>query len=161
MSVQYFLDGYNAVNQIPHLAQKTIREAREGLVRLVETGGFSGSPRNEVTIVFDGQAGIVYFRKPSGTKVIFSAGETADDLIKRLVERSGNKKNVYVITDDKGLSQNVRDFGAKTVGVKEFFARPHEKRRAVLKAKKGLEEKEISAVTEFTINDELKKVWLK
>jgi predicted RNA-binding protein with PIN domain len=143
------------------LAEKTIRGAREGLIHLVETGGFSGSLRNQVTIVFDGQAGVVSPKKTSGVKVVFSSGETADDLIKRLVGNTENKKSVYVVTDDKALGQSVKGLGAKVLSVKDFFGKPQEKISKALKVKKISEEKDISMVMEFKINDELKKAWLK
>ena len=161
MSVQYFLDGYNASNQIPQLTEKTIRGAREGLVRLVETGGFCGSPRNQVTVVFDGQAGIISPEKTSGVKVVFSSGETADDLIRRLVENAENKKSVFVVTDDKALGQSIKGLGAKVLSVKDFFGKSQEKNSKALKAKKASEEKDLSTVAEFKINDELKKVWFR
>lgn len=123
-------------------------------MRFVETGGFGGSLRNQITIVFDGQIGISFPKKTLGVKVIFSSGETADDLIKRLVEKEVNKKSVYVVTDDRALGQSVKDFGAKVLSVKEFFGKTKEKN------KKVLEEKNISSAVEFKINDELKKVWL-
>ena len=130
-------------------------------MRLVETGGFCGSSRNQVTIVFDGQAGVISPEKTLGVKVVFSSGETADDLIRRLVENAENKKSVYVVTDDKALGQSVRGLGAKVLSVKDFFGKSKERNSKALKAKRVSEEKDISTVAEFKINDELKKVWLK
>ncbi|MCX5681948.1 MAG: NYN domain-containing protein, partial [Candidatus Omnitrophica bacterium] len=141
--------------------QKAIREAREGLTHLLETGDLCGSPRNQMTVVFDGQPGIFYPKRTSNVKVIFSVDETADDLIKRLVEKAGSKKSLYVITDDKALGQSVRDLGAKTLSVKDFFGRTDQTKKMALKAKKFLEGKNISTMMEFKINDELKKIWLK
>lgn len=126
----------------------------------METGGFSGSARNKVTVVFDGQEGIVWPAKTSGVKVVFSVNETADDLIRRLVEKEDNKKNVYAVTDDKALRQGVKDLGAKVLTVKEFFNTAGAKAGAGIRVKRSTEEKNISSVTEFKINDELRKIWL-
>lgn len=124
-------------------------------MRLVETGGFGGSSRNQVTIVFDGQVGISFPKKTLGVKVVFSSGEIADDLIKRLIGKEVNKKNVYAVTDDRALGQSVKDLGAKVLSVKDFLGKTKERN------KKVLEEKRISSTAEFKINDELKKAWLK
>ena len=113
-----------------------------------------------MTVVFDGQPGIAYPKRASSVKVVFSTEETADDLIKRIVEEATNKKNIYVITDDKALGQSVRDFGAKTLSVKNFFGKTEEKKKQLLKAKDFPEGKNVSTVMEFKINDELKKIWL-
>lgn len=129
-------------------------------MRLIETGGFSGSVRNRVVIVFDGQEGIAWPAKTSSVKVVFSTNETADDLIRRLVGKEGNKKNVYAVTDDNALRQSVKDLGAKVLGVKEFLGSTSVKTGAGAKVKRGTEEKNISSVTEFKINDELRKIWL-
>jgi predicted RNA-binding protein with PIN domain len=125
----------------------------------LETQGLGGSPRNEMTVVFDGQSGIAYPKKPSAIKVLFSSDETADDLIKRIVERVENKKNIYVITDDKALGHSVRDFGAKTLSVKDFFGKK-QKSNSIPGTKSLAEPKDISTAVEFKINDELKKIWL-
>jgi predicted RNA-binding protein with PIN domain len=165
MSVQYLLDGYNAIYQIPKLAaKKTLREAREALVRLLIAGNFTGSARNGLTVVFDGQPGVSYDRSLSSIKVIFACGQTADDLIRTMVDQAAAKKNIYAITDDKALAQSVRALGAKTISIRDFFATMLQGPKAPSKAR-GVchmqEEKYISATAACKINDELKEVWLR
>ncbi len=138
----------------------TIREARENLLRYLEEGGFRGSPKNQMIVVFDGQPGICYPQKASSIKVIFSSKETADDKIKSLVVQAKNKKSLYVITDDKALKQSVRDLGAKTVSVKDFFDRTDKQARGSSIKNVSSSEKHISKVIEFKINDELRKIWI-
>jgi len=140
--------------------QSTIREARESLLRYLEDGNFCGSPKNQMTVVFDGQPGIWYPKKASAIKAVFSSKETADDLIKRMTEGAKNKKSLYVITDDKALGQSIRGLGAKTLSIKDFFGRMNQGPRVSPKGKVDSGEKDISKVTEFKINDELKKIWI-
>jgi predicted RNA-binding protein with PIN domain len=162
MSVQYLLDGYNAIHQSPQAArQPTIKEAREALVGYLERGHFCGSPKNQMTVVFDGQPGIYYPKKASAVRVVFSSEETADDLIKRIVEQEKNKKNLYVITDDRALQQSVRASGAKILRINDFFGRMSTAQNLSSAAKGSGSEKNISKITEYKINDELKKIWMK
>jgi len=141
--------------------QKTIRAARENLLQYLEEENFCGSPNNQLTVVFDGQPGIWYPKKASAIKVVFSSAETADELIKRMVAEANNKKSLYVITDDKALGQGVRGLGAKTLRIKDFFGRINSKQSSRQAAKASGQEKDISKVNEFKINDELKKIWMK
>ena len=139
--------------------QRTIRESRESLLRYLEEGNFCGSPKNQITIVFDGKPGIWYPKKVSVIKIAFSSKETADDLIRRLVEQAKNKKSLYVITNDKPLGQSVRGLGAKTLSIEDFFGKINHGSSALPKEKAFNGEKDISKVDEFKINDELKKIW--
>jgi predicted RNA-binding protein with PIN domain len=146
---------------MPALAhQASIRDAREKLVRLLETGGFQGSLKNHMTVVFDGQPDIWYPKSISAVRVVFSCKETADDLIKRLVEEGKNPKILCVITDDRALQQAVRILGAKILKVSEFFGRSRSMQKCSIKEKSVSHEKNISAVTQCRINDELKKLWI-
>lgn len=153
------------IHQIPRLAcKRTLRDAREALVRILVTGNFAGSVRNQLTVVFDGQPDVWHEASFSQVKVVFATHQTADDLMRVMVDRASLKKNIYVVTDDKALAQSVRDRGAKTIGVKDFFAAMLQEARTSSKAKKipsAGEEKDISMTAACKINDELKKIWLK
>ncbi len=165
MSVQYFLDGYNVIHQIPALAcKRSLREARESLIRLLVAGNFSGSVRNRLTIVFDGQPGVDHAGASSFIKVVFSSSQSADDLMRDMVEKSAAKKSIYAITDDKALAQSIRALGARTIRVKEFFASamPSAKTSSrQQRSARSIEEKHISATEASQINDELAGIWLK
>ena len=161
MSVQYLLDGYNAIHRIPQMAGwATIREARENLLRYLKEGDLCGSPKNQMTVVFDGQPGICYPQRASSIKIVFSSKETADDKIKSLVAQAKNKKSLYVITDDKALGQSVRGLGAKTISIKDFFGKMEPGAKASAVKRPESSEKYIPKVVEFKINDELKKIWI-
>lgn len=165
MSVHYLLDGYNAIYQIPRLAsKKTLRDAREALVRILIAGNFTGSVRNQLTVVFDGKPDVWHETSSSQVKVIFATHQTADDLIKDIVDGAASKKSIYAVTDDKALAQSIRDRGSRTIGVKDFFATILQEARTSSRVRKNAsvgEEKYISTTVACKINDELKEIWLK
>lgn len=140
--------------------QATIRGARESLLRYLKEGNFCGSPKNQITVVFDGKPGIWYPKKASTIRVVFSSQEIADDLIRRMVEQAKNKKSLYVVTNDKPLGQSVRGLGAKTLSIEDFFGKISHGSSVLPKEKTFNGEKDISKVDEFKINDELKKIWM-
>ncbi|MDD3375007.1 MAG: NYN domain-containing protein [Candidatus Omnitrophica bacterium] len=154
MSVHYLIDGYNAVYQIPNLLRGSLQESRESLVRLVEQDCPQGSSRNLVTIVFDGQPGVGINAYAVAPKILFTENETADEAIKKIVERADLKKNIIVVTDDKEIQFYVRQFGAKVLAVKDFFLRKPGKKKKDF-------QRSITNTEECQINQELKKVWLK
>jgi len=91
-----FVDGYNVIKQVSFLTGKKLRSGREGLVKFIERYRPQGSKRNSVTLVFDGQSDVSSPQLKSSINVMFSKGESADEKIKRMVERSKNPKQIVV-----------------------------------------------------------------
>ncbi|MDP2653028.1 MAG: NYN domain-containing protein [Candidatus Omnitrophota bacterium] len=155
MALHYLLDGYNVIHKVPALVSAKLEDAREGLVRLVETHRPQGSVNNRVTVVFDGQPGIVGNVRGGEVAVVFSSGESADDRIKRIVDESGNKRSCVVVTDDRDVQYYVRSLGARVVGVAEFLSRM----KPAGAAPQGGQP--ISKTEESRITSEMKDIWLK
>ena len=167
MALHYILDGYNIIKQIPSFSFKGLKDGRDSLVSLVEMYRPQGSIKNLVTVVFDGQAGIVHRERSSlNCRVIFSVHESADDKIRNIIEKSKSKAQTVVVTDDKELRFSVRALGAKVMNVKEFLekARPFAPQEES-SGKKGksshTDEKYIPKTLEYKITEEMKKIWLK
>ena len=159
MSLNYLLDGYNIIKHIPRLAQKRLEDSRESLIRLIETYRPQGSPQNSVTIVFDGQEGLIGGETQSGcVKTIFSSGESADDRIKKIVSRAEHKKRIVVVTNDKDIKFSVRAQGAAVLTVDEFMERMHPPKK---RASSSTETKNISQTLEYQITQEMEQIWLK
>lgn len=156
MSLHYLLDGYNIIHQIPKLLEYKLENQREGFIRLIQTQNFVGSVRNQITVVFDGQADIYGHKKYDGLGVVFSQNESADDKIKALVKSCANRKNVRVVTDDRALQYSVRALGAKTVCVKDFLSPSSAQIRENKPGKKSIHEE-----VKLQINAELEDIWLK
>ncbi|HOW35699.1 MAG TPA: NYN domain-containing protein [Candidatus Omnitrophota bacterium] len=165
MSLQYILDGYNIIKQIPPLKLKKLRDGRDSLVSLIEIYRPQGSIKNSVTIVFDGQSGIIGYPNPLAVKVLFSSDESADDKIKRIVSESNRKKETIVVTDDRELQFSVRLLGAKILSVADFLAQAKgqggEGPASKGQKPKAWDEKTISKTLEYKINSEFEKIWLK
>jgi predicted RNA-binding protein with PIN domain len=96
--------------------------AREALVKaLTEYHDFSGV---HVAVVFDGQGGKVSEEtEPGGIQIFYSgSGQTADDVIERLVAKYGTENEITVATDDLLEQQTAITFGAQCVSAEGLRA---------------------------------------
>ena len=155
MSLHYVLDGYNIINQV-QFAGLRLKDRRENLTRFIETFRPQGSRKNKVTVVFDGKEDVFSPPVRSEIKVIFTRNESADDWIKRFVEKTAQPKQCLVVTDDKEIRFFVRAFGAKVVSVSEFVDKVRKKFQPT-----KTEETPLSLEKAREITKELEKIWLK
>jgi len=165
MSLRYLLDGYNIVHQLKNLYLKELEEQRKGLVRFIEIQQPQGSIKNSVTIIFDGQDGYGDQQYSSIVKVIFSKGESADCLIKKMVAKSNNKKRIIVVSNDREIQCFIAALGAQACSVQNFL---NQVKSVKIKMKqRGSEEnrkedaKRISKELEYKITSELSDIWVK
>jgi predicted RNA-binding protein with PIN domain len=144
--------------QMPVLKDLPLEDGRLGLLKWIDQTRPQGSVNNRVTIVFDGHPG--HFGPtatlPGRVAVIFSEGCSADDTIKRMVEKMPHKKNCVVVSDDKDVFLYARSLGAKVMKVAAFVskARGHG-------APGDSVGKYISLSRQEKINQEFQKIWLK
>jgi hypothetical protein len=149
---------------MPRWADKSLPEGRQGLLRWLTLDRPQGSAQNAVTVIFDGNPNVWGRQEETGIKVIFSKYNSADDLIKDIIEKAANKKRYVVVSDDKGIVLYVRALGAAVMGVKEFAGHgQREKAISQKRASKGVDsqEKYISLSGQEKINKEFYKIWLK
>ena len=108
------VDGYNVTKK--GFADISLEQQRSRLVNGL--GGLAAQTRVEVTAVFDGAERVVGLPPaPRGVRVLFSKkGETADDLIRRLVRAEPAGRPVVVISSDKEVADGVRRHGAYPLG---------------------------------------------
>ena len=160
MSLHFIIDGYNLIRQTPLLNKVNLQDSREALIRFLTIQRPQGNRNNKVTVVFDGREGDFYSRHTPFIEVIFSQGESADDTIKRLVEKSNNPKNVVVVTNDREIQSFVKQCNAQVRAIEEFLEKFN---RSKTKGKKeALEDKVILPPHDAAkITDEMKKIWLK
>jgi len=155
VSVHYILDGYNILKKIPYISNRHLSKGRQSFLDLIKKFNLCG--KNEVTVVFDGRSDVVAPSHKSNFIILFSEGETADDLIKRIVKKSKNPKQVIVVSDDRELQFDVKKLSAKVISVKEFTKKiPTKKSREKLQDKTSLKKDDAHRITE-----ELRKIWLK
>jgi predicted RNA-binding protein with PIN domain len=104
------VDGYNVTKTgFPEIS---LEQQRSRLVSGL--GGLAAQTGAEVTAVFDGAERVVGLPPaPRGVRVLFSKkGETADELIRRLVRAEPAGRPIVVISSDKEVADGVRRHGA-------------------------------------------------
>lgn len=120
------VDGYNVLYRWPELAalaRESLEHARDRLVAiLADYGGRSGE---EVVVVFDAQhvpGGTGSQEGVGGVLVVYSReGETADQVIERMVAGLRDRRDVRVATSD-GLEQGlVLGLGAARLPARELY----------------------------------------
>jgi len=106
------VDGYN-VSKLgyPHL---TLAEQRRHLVDALAS--IATRTGTEVTCCFDGQElGWLPSASSRTVRVLFSAGEIADDLIRRLVRAEPTGRPLIVVSSDREVATDVQAMGAYSV----------------------------------------------
>lgn len=115
------VDGYN-VTKLAWPAQSLAEQRRRLVERLANLAGRTGA---EVTCCFDGQDAPPE-RAPStprGVRVLFSSGEIADDLIRRLGRAEPTGRVVVVVTSDRALGADLEAAGARVLPSATLLAR--------------------------------------
>jgi predicted RNA-binding protein with PIN domain len=116
------VDGYN-VSKLAWPDQSLAEQRRRLTERLANLAGRTGA---EVTCCFDGQEADPAARTPAGprgVRVLFSAGEIADDLIRRLVRAEPTGRVVVVVTSDRALGADTEAAGARVLPSPTLLAR--------------------------------------
>lgn len=161
MSLQYIIDGYNLLNH-PLFAQthKKSRSQHLSLLEFIRAKKPSASRKNQITVVFDGYPPADF--KPqegfSGINVIFSRDVSADEKIKKMLEKAQDPRQITVVSDDKEVKFFARANRAKSLAIEEFA------KAAKINAKTSKSDSlkpELSYVQIDKINQELEHLWLK
>jgi predicted RNA-binding protein with PIN domain len=116
----YIIDGNNLIGKVSSLKKLQLRDkqsSREKLALMIEriftkkntkvSLHFDGYPKEEIKI----QKG----------KVIYSKNITADEMIKREIEKSKNPKNLVVVTSDSNLKEFARKCSTTVISSEEFI----------------------------------------
>jgi predicted RNA-binding protein with PIN domain len=115
------VDGYNVTKS--GYGELSLEQQRSRLI--TGLGGIAAQTRAEVTCVFDGAERIVGLPPaPRGVRVLFSKkGETADELIRRLVRAEPAGRPVIVVSSDREVADGVRRHGAYPLGSSALLRR--------------------------------------
>lgn len=113
------VDGYNVTKTA--WPQLTLDDQRRRLVEAL--AGIAARTGAEVTCCFDGQPGQAAMPQPRGVRVLFSVGEIADDLIRRLVRAEPPGRVVIVVTGDRAVARDVTRDGARVLPSTTLLAR--------------------------------------
>jgi predicted RNA-binding protein with PIN domain len=116
---RYIIDGNNVIGKISLLKrfQKKDKQAsREKLLLMIER--YFNKRNAKVSLHFDGHP-----KEQIGTimgKITYSNKLTADEMIKKEIEKSNNPKNIIVITSDFNLKEFAQKCSCNTISSEEF-----------------------------------------
>jgi predicted RNA-binding protein with PIN domain len=115
------VDGYNVTKR--GFGEISLEQQRRRLV--TGLGGIAAQTGVEVTVVFDGAERVPGLPpSPRGVRVLFSKkGETADELIRRLVRAEPPGRPVVVVSSDREVADGVRRHGAYPMGADSLLRR--------------------------------------
>ena len=108
------VDGYNVTKT--GYGEVSLEAQRQRL--LTGLGGLAARTGAEVTVVFDGteRTAATAPSAPRGVRLLFSReGETADDVLRRLVAVEPAGRPVVVVSSDREVAEGVRGSGARPV----------------------------------------------
>jgi predicted RNA-binding protein with PIN domain len=161
MSLLYIIDAYNIINH-PQFRPRAGKfpNIQSSLAEFISLNRLCGSRKNRAILVFDGYPPCgERMPEEEGLVCLFSRMIEADELIKKLVEESGQPRNIIVVSDDKAVQVAARLLKARFSAVEEFICGGKS-----LRQHKALpddqEENKISYSKIQAINAELKKKWL-
>ena len=128
MNPHYLVDGYNFIHYIPRFRSfldSSLEHARNALIHFL--GNYQSKRKVKITIVFDGDE-VGYVEKPPPSnkllKIIYSKPpEKADPIIKRLIQRTKNRKSLFLVSADNELIRFSNQQGAQVLSPEEFYHR--------------------------------------
>jgi predicted RNA-binding protein with PIN domain len=108
--VHLLVDGYNVTKR--GYGELDLEQQRNRLVKALS--GIAAQTGAEVTVAFDGAERVHGLPStPRGVRVLFSRkGQTADELIRRLVRAEPDGRPVVVVSSDREVADGVRRAGA-------------------------------------------------
>ncbi|SCG59652.1 Predicted RNA-binding protein containing a PIN domain [Micromonospora zamorensis] len=115
------VDGYNVTKR--GFGDMSLEQQRKRLI--TGLGGIAAQTGDEITVVFDGAERMHGLPPaPRGVRVLFSRkGETADELIRRLVRAEPAGRPVVVVSSDREVADGVRRHGAYPLGADSLLRR--------------------------------------
>ncbi len=157
MSLHYIIDGYNLIKHRSFIPASNIHDPRFALILFLRQKKPCGSPKNKVTIIFDGYSGDFSLQELE-YEVIFSCESSADERIKEIVESAAVARNLVIVSDDRQIRDFARLCGALLLGIEEFLGRGEKKKRV---EDNGQSKPDLSYGDTQKINEELRNLWLK
>jgi predicted RNA-binding protein with PIN domain len=115
------VDGYNVTKR--GFGEMSLEQQRKRLI--TGLAGIAAQTGDEVTVVFDGAERVHGLPPhPRNVRVLFSRkGETADDLIRRLVRAEPPGRPVVVVSSDREVADGVRRHGAYPMSADSLLRR--------------------------------------
>jgi predicted RNA-binding protein with PIN domain len=123
MSIHVIIDGYNLIRQSHTLSELDRLDLQQGRDALVDRlAAYKRIKPHKITIVFDGPKALSFSQTRDyikGIGIKFSrGGESADTVIKRMVQRQREK--ALVVSSDLDLVKVTESYGAATISSPDF-----------------------------------------
>jgi predicted RNA-binding protein with PIN domain len=141
----FIIDAYNLMHKIPEL-KRLLGEDRDSSVdtMIAKLQDHFYHSRNKVILVFDGHGKNKISRSIEvrfASTDINRSYENADKLIKVIIDQSGNKKLLTVVSSDNEIKWYARDSGCTVKSSRSFWSELKKKRTKKAKAMRESEEK--------------------
>ena len=129
--MRWIVDGYNVIladRKLSKLLRNSPEVAREELVIEIQRSDRLRGQR--VTIIFDGSIASSTERITENLEIRFSPPrETADDMIKREVGDQLRRRSLYVVSNDRAITDFAKECGSKTVNSEDFLTLVRERKQ--------------------------------
>ncbi len=160
--MEYIIDGYNLIKSsfLRENERRSADYARRSLFNILADYRRK-HPSVSFTTVFDGFPDSLEILRDRRIRVVFSGDVTADELIREMLEKTPeNNRLRTVVSDDRGVRDCGRLFGAKVLTVSEFLAVVYTHAQSHKgRSKNG--HKEAASVNRTRIEKELKDFYTK
>ena len=122
MGKQLLVDGYNLLHQIPKIKQELDIDAENARAQLLHRlSSYAQKNKLKIIVIFDGHRTTnAPQKKYLGVSVKYSKNESADAIIKRMVDTPRSSEKPLVITSDREIIDFARHCGAKSKTSQEF-----------------------------------------
>ncbi len=161
--MQFIIDGYNVVRTVKRYIQSRfakIKDEKQLLLELIKKYPLIASKKHETIIVFDGYDDSKNLIRDFKIKVIFSQDESADEVIKNIIENSKKPEQIYIISDDREIKDFAKIIGANTISVKELLNSIYKSDLNFNSSQNNNKDnKEINSKDANKINKELWEIW--
>ncbi|MGB9677731.1 MAG: NYN domain-containing protein, partial [Candidatus Ratteibacteria bacterium] len=131
----------------------SIESAKKFLIDIIERYKRK-HPNVDFTVIFDGYSTEISFYSKI-IKIFYSQDITADEMIRKILERKKNKKEIFVVSDDNEIKEFTKILGANQLKVPEFLEIIYPKKNIKMKEK----DKEIDYTIKIKIEKELEKFY--
>ncbi len=127
MPINYYIDGYNVVHccsRLRALIQDSFEAGRDALVDRVSR--YCAATGEAAMVVFDGRGRAAEpmppFHGSPGLEVVYSpTHQSADALIERAVYDAKNRRDIIVVSGDRGIRDLCRGLGALVMSPDNFL----------------------------------------
>ncbi len=119
MRKEILIDGYNLMHQMPDIREQMgqdIESARERL--MMKLSSYVAIRNVQITVVFDGNGFVKSY--PAIRAVFPGPSETADDVIKRMVDTQSRNHGKTVVSSDREIQFFARQCGAQILASQQF-----------------------------------------